>query len=240
MESNTVGAHKGSSYASDEDGVCKDSDAGCDLIKVTVADEPPTPDMAERSFAPDVLDGFIFQIWESRGRQLEVKVFLVDWLAKFPDFEALVKACSDQGLVNAWPTNMYDRDQFGLRAKGAEPVVLWTFQFTPKGIDRMKLKALDLLKEQRQARRQITVDGKHVDLRNERAHMILTPPIENLLPLADIWLKELESETDPRAKRAIGLTLKRLQAYRGHELPLELKHRILRALCASSEVEVHG
>ena len=76
----------------------------------------------------------------------------------------------------------------------------------------------------------MTVDGKRVDLRSERAHMIVAPPVENLIIMASVWMKRLETEWDQRAWRANRLNLERLLTYRGHELPLPLKDDIIKAL----------
>jgi hypothetical protein len=82
----------------------------------------------------------------------------------------------------------------------------------------------------REVRRQVTVDGKQVDLRNGRNHMILFPPISNLIDLAQVWLHQLETEDDRTVLRAVRMDLQRLIAYRGNELPPDLKRIILLTL----------
>jgi len=82
----------------------------------------------------------------------------------------------------------------------------------------------------RTVHRQATIEGRKVDLRNGRNHMILTANIEDLLDLAPVWLTMLETKTDPRARSAIEITLQCLIAYRGRELPENLRQIILSTL----------
>jgi len=136
-----------------------------------------------------------------------------DWT----NYSELINLCkANPHLVEVYPNNQ-------VRTADGQPAI---------NSIRIKPPALKLLKEKlpRQVHRQTTVDGKRVDLRSERAHMIVTPPIENLIVTAPLWIHELQVETERGAWRAIRLKLERLLAYRGHELPLQLKDDIITAL----------
>jgi hypothetical protein len=119
-------------------------------------------------------------------------------------------------VVEAWPNVDFGTDEDGL------PLAM-TVKIKPGA-------AAFLREHPRAVHRQITIDGKRVDIRSERAHMIVTPPVENLIIMASIWMKRLETEQDQRAWRANRLNLERLLTYRGHELPLALKDDVIKAL----------
>ena len=121
----------------------------------------------------------------------------------------------DPTLIEVWPNNEY-QDASG----------------QPASMDvRIKPKGLSLLQQRpREVHRQVTVDGKGIDLRNDRSRMIVTPPIENLIIMATVWMNRLKTERNIGPWRANRLTLDRLLAYRGHELPPMLKDQLISAL----------
>jgi hypothetical protein len=165
--------------------------------------------------------GFLREVKEAHPGKTEMMIQAVEWVHDFPDIELLLSSASEQGLVDAFP-----RRELGQNER--EEWNYWDVTLRPKLVKILKGRP-------REARRQTTIDGRRVDLRSERAHMILTPPIENLIPLVNIWIQELEIETDHKVRRAIALTLKRVQAYRGHELPAESRERILGALSSCTQ-----
>jgi len=146
---------------------------------------------------------------------MEFDMVRADWVKDYPDLvELLSKA--DPTVVQAWPNSDFGTGEDGL------PLAM-TVRIEPLG-------ARLLRQQPREVRRQMTVNGRRVDLRSERAHMIVTPPVENLIIMAHIWMKRLETEQDQRAWRANRLNLERLLTYRGHELPLALKDDVIKAL----------
>jgi len=157
---------------------------------------------------PDWLPSFL-EIWKSYERKDEFDMIRSDWPDKYVDLTNLLKTASP-GVVEAWPNYDYGTDQSG-QANAMH------ISIKPLG--------LALLKEQpRRVHSQLTVDGRKIDLRNERAYMILVPPIENLVARIPTWVKLLKTERDPRAWKAIYLKLDRLLTYRGHELPPKSKN----------------
>lgn len=164
--------------------------------------------------APKWLPSFL-EIWKFYGRKGEFEMIRTDWPDKYSDLVNLLKT-TDPTVVEAWPNYDYGTDE-----KGQTNAVHVSIK--PLG--------LRLLKERPQeVHRQVTVNGKKVDLRNERALMILTPPIENLVTMIPLWVQQLRIEREPRPWRAIYLKLDRLLTYRGHELPVKSKNYLISVL----------
>ena len=148
--------------------------------------------------------------FEYYGRKKEFDVKIDDWgAADYAEFVKLAEA--NPTIVEVFP-NKQVTDENG------QPAIT--------GI-KVKPPGVGMLREQpRKVHRQVTINNEKVDLRSERALMILTPPIENLELVARVWLRQLESETEPRVLRRIRMDLLRLLAWRGKELSMELKDRI--------------
>jgi hypothetical protein len=144
-----------------------------------------------------------------------------DWPLEY--FDLLAKV--DSSLIEIFPNNE-------LRDDSGQPCATCV-HIKPEG--------LKLLRDRsRVVHRQITVEGKKIDLRNGRAHLILAPPLENLVSIVPIWIGELQREREPRTWRAIRLQLERLLIYRGHELPLELKDRLVSVLNECTQPNTDG
>jgi hypothetical protein len=147
-------------------------------------------------------------MWEYSGRKVEFDMRSCDW-ENYSALLDLLKA--NANLVEAFPNN-------DVRDEKGQPAITFV---------RIKPDGLKLLKEKlREVHRQITVDGKKVDLRSGWNHLILTCDIENLELLASNWLRQLKAEKEPRVWRAVQMNLMKLLAYRGRELSSELKDRI--------------
>ena len=172
----------------------------------------------------------LFELWQDSGRQRETTVTLDKWLVKFPDFNELIEQSKREELVEAWPTESYERDSFNLPVKGSVREG-YCIQYTPKGLLHMK----EIAREHRRTHRQATVDGKHVDIRNKRGLMMATSPIENLLALAQLSVEGLAKEPDPKVKRAHIMYLRDLIGFRGHELPERRRVTILEALSSCTQ-----
>jgi hypothetical protein len=174
------------------------------------------------SVASDRVVAFLREVLQFHKGKREFELVTRLWQPKYPDLQQLIEAAQASNCIEAFPVETWNA---GIRQQN------WHVTVTPRGLEIAKA-------EPREVSREVRIAGKRVDLRSERAHMILTPPIENLLPLAEIWMQRLDEERDPRAWRACRLTLDRLLAYRGHELPVQLRERIIEKLGKGAEVAV--
>lgn len=161
------------------------------------------------SFATDPLE-CLHAVWEHYDKKADFDMIKADWPSDYVDLLGKV----DSSLIQTWPVQDF-------REKDGQLAAIHV---------RIRPAGLSLLQRPRAVHRQVTVDGKKVDLRSGRDYMLMTAPIENLAEQAPTWLKELEAEQDLKAFRAKRLQLQRLLAYRAHELPPMLHDRIISVL----------
>jgi hypothetical protein len=223
----------GEEQTPDSRGIYSDTGAGYQMLVVEAAN---LPDVAATEGAQTVaqtvaepmesgrIPSWLARTWRHAGRKGEFDVDLTQWLEEYPDLVKLIEAC-DGSTIDAWP-----------RADLPQTYTI-----------RLKPRTLELLQAQLQQKpgpktcnRQITVDGKHVDIRNKRGLMMLNSPIENLLALAEVSIEELAREIDPKVRRAHVMYLRDLIGFRGHELPERRRDTILEALspCTTQGIEV--
>ena len=166
------------------------------------------------SFATDPLE-CLHQVWKFYSKKESFEMIRGDWPSQYWDL--LDKM--DPTLIEVWPNNEY-QDSSGQPAS-------MDVRIRPKGLE---LLHLHQWQRPREVHRQVTIDGKKVDLRNDRARMIVTMSVESLVALTPIWIEQLQIEREPRPQRAMRLQLERLLAYRGPDLPLILKDKVITAL----------
>ena len=169
------------------------------------------------SFATDPLE-CLHQIWKYHGKKESFEMIRGDWPSEYWDL--LEKM--DPTLIEAWPNNEY-KDASG--QPGSTSV-----RIKPKGLE-----LLHQLQRPREVHRQVTIDGKHVDLRNSKNHLLMTVPIEHLEVVAPLWLNDFKTEQDLRAFRALRMKLQDLLAYRCSELSPPLKNMITSVLMTHSK-----
>jgi hypothetical protein len=93
-----------------------------------------------------------------------------------------------------------------------------TWRFTPTS---------DFIRQWRELRqqpvhRQVTVDGRAVDLRNRANFDLLNADIKDVENVAYSWLHELRTTANKRVKRGVKLALQRTLLLRGRQLPQDL------------------
>ena len=164
---------------------------------------------------------FIRDVKEAHPGKTEIMLQTVEWVHDYPDIEQLLSSASEQGLVDAFPKRELGQNE-------REEWNYWDVTLRPKLVKILKA-------QPREVRRQVTVDGQHVDIRNKKGLMMATSPIENLLALAQVSLEEVTRETDPKVRRAHVMYLRDLIGFRGHELPEQRKAAILEALSSCTQ-----
>jgi len=158
-----------------------------------------------------------------RGRS-EIMIQTAEWIRDYPDIERLLKAATEQGLIDAWPKREEGQDQ-------REHWNFWDIALRPKLVRILKA-------EPRIVRRQVSVDGQALDLRTMVGRMLFTTSVENLADACRIWLADLKNERKAAARRKVRILLERAIGIRGQELANyapHLKAEIMETLCACKE-----
>jgi hypothetical protein len=162
--------------------------------------------------------GLMLEAWKYYGKQATFDLARGDWITAYPDLVELLEESKQFG-AEVYPNKSC------LDPEDGNPLVF--FIKLPVNLQQQFEQ-----RNQKIVRRQITIDGKEVDLRNGRNHMLLTCKLENLQSLLPHWVNMLLHEPDSKTKRSIEMNLERLIAYRGHELPPDVKQSILDALAS--------
>ena len=116
----------------------------------------------------------LVQLWEYYGKKNEFEMHSCNW-KNYSELIELSKAHPD--IVEIYPNNE-------LMDEKGQPAISFV-KILPRGIKLIK-------KRPRENKRQVTINGKKIEIRSERASMILAPPIENLIIMARVWMNHLE------------------------------------------------
>jgi hypothetical protein len=125
-----------------------------------------------------------------------------DW----PNYEELVKQFhnTDPKMVEAWPNQEYGTDEHG--QPNALSVIV-----KPLGLQQLK-------EEPQEVRRQVTIDGTRVDLRNRSNFDLVNTGIEQVEVVAQSYLTQLRNKPIKKVRRACKCQLQRIMLLRGPEL----------------------
>jgi hypothetical protein len=166
-------------------------------------------ELAQNLCLPD----WLVKAWKFYGRKVAFDMDMADWLEAYPDLLGLIARA--KGLLEAWPTLQQTLED------GKTPATCTI---------RLKPATVELLRKQigeRQVRRQKTVNGKAVDLRNRRGHMILTCPVQNLVVLVRHWENIALYEPYQRMRHAAEINLETALACRtGNGEPTDLPDQV--------------
>jgi len=169
---------------SDEDGICEDTGEGYELASITISEELTRPETgplnADAERTGKLPDSFV-EVWSFYGKRLVFTLLMDDWISKDPNLVATLSAI-DPSLVEVFPNKR-------VCGSDGEPRA-----FTVKVLPA----SLQLLKA-REVKRQVTVDGQHVDVRNGINQEIMQADPDSLNTiLVPWWIKNLQ---DPQSRK---------------------------------------
>jgi hypothetical protein len=150
---------------------------------------------------------FLRDVKEAHPGKTEMMIQAAEWLHDFPDIELLLSSASEQGLIDAFP-----RRELGQNER--EEWNYWDVTLRPK--------LVKILKGQpREVRRQVTIAGKHVDVRNGINQEIMQADADSLNTiLVPWWIKNLQ-DPQSRKRNASERALQKVVALRLHDISEE-------------------
>ncbi len=196
---------------------------GCRAMSGTVelADKVSFPKAVQDGTQGSTWNGDLLRrVWQHYGRKAEFDVHLSDWSAE-EDLMQLLKDAKAANKLEAWP----NRD---VCDENGNPMLV-TVRLRPSTVDALRQETRQPL------RRQVTIEGKEIDLRNGANHEILGARIEDLASVTKSYLSNLRNDPEPKVRRASQIRLHKVLLLRGGDFERhfpELRHEIEAAIAA--------
>jgi hypothetical protein len=138
------------------------------------------------------------------------EITVSDWTAINTHFKEDLEQARQRGLIDVWPIHLPD---------------IQNEMHPDRLLINYKPAALLKITETITVRRQITVDGQRVDIRNARNYAIVTAKLEALISDVKANIHTVLNPTiEFKERRGAKMWLKYELLLRGHELPQELRH----------------
>jgi len=153
---------------------------------------------------------FLKEAKEANPMTVRFELHTPEWIHDYPDIEQLIAYASEQGLVDAVPSSGIGQDEAG-------HWYLWTITLRPKLVKILKGQAPG-----KDVRRQVTIDGKEVDLRNRANFDLVNARIEDVEAVTQSYLHQLRNSPIRGQRRACMCQLHRVMLLRGPELHRDL------------------
>jgi len=134
-------------------------------------------------------------LWRINRGQVGQTVFYSDWTYKYENIQEDLVNLERNGYIVTW-------------AKNDGSI---SFRFTPKARDQLN-----------RQRRQITIDAKHLDLRNGATYEVLAATPEALNIVAESYLNNIKTSSVKKVKRACQRELHRMILLRSSDLTPEI------------------
>jgi hypothetical protein len=150
---------------------------------------------------------WLVRAWRHHGKTTQFDLDMQEWLEEYPDLSKLIEA-SNGVLLDAWPVP-------GIILEDGKTPAVYTIQLKPR--------TLEFLQASREKPgpkthdRQITIQGKQIDLRNRANFDLLNAHIEDTENVSQSYLHQFRSEPTKRQRRRLTCELHRVMVLRGRE-----------------------
>jgi len=154
----------------------------------------------------------LVEIWELNGKRTQFDMMRKEWPENYLDWMILTGKVVPT-MLKAW-SNQDSKDEDGRFS-------FITVRFTPLGLKLMRElgEGLKMMREgPKTHRRQITIEGKEIDLRNRANFDIAVAGIKEVEGVAQSYLTQLRNRPNKRVRRRLKCELQRVLLMRGPEL----------------------
>ncbi len=155
------------------------------------------------------LPEYLARSWQHHGKARSYDLEVEQWLGEYPNLLDLIDA-DDGSLFDARPNS-------GTMLDDGKTPALITIALKPRTLERLKAATRER-PGPRSNNRQLTIEGKEIDLRNRANFDLVNADIRNVENLARSYMHQFRTRPTKRQRRRLICELDRLMLLRGQEL----------------------
>ena len=211
----------------DEDGIVADSEQGYELVSIPTLPETETPRVEppvtvyqnKRDVSLGEPTGnppeWLIRTWTYAGKRQDYVALSNDWNSEYPDLATRLQDAVKVGWIDGESKPLPTPEN-----PNATPDTHWI---------RLKPRTLEILRTTTKEKpgpktntRQVTVEGKQIDLRNRANFDLLKAAIQDVENVAHSYLHQFAQDPTKRQRRRLTCELQRVMTLRGQELSRSL------------------